>query len=246
MGVFLRVFDPKGFRHPYKRTEWRDVRRDRLEPLDSTRHHHIRDELHAEEAESRPPAQTQARVTPPEPGEEQEEDDTPPDPQENTLRKAKQPSSLERQYTDKREFYGPGELTGIASDFMKKDIPTVNMDTLVSAAAQQFKKLSVTHLPVVSAERHICGLITEHQLYKGLIDGTFNKKELNEKKVSEVMESPVLCCLMETPVKDVLETFINEGIGILPVVDTNDKLKGIVDKRELLKYFHDSVHFFGK
>ena len=243
MGVFLRVFDPKGYPYNYTESDWRNAERNSSKPVDQAGSHQIRQELSNEEAEQIA-AETQSLVNPPEPEEDDEE--ASPDPQENTLRKAKRPTQLEKEYTDKREFYGPGDLTGIASDFMKKDIPTVKADSLVSEAAELFKNKIITHLPVVTEQQLICGLITEHQLYRKLIDGSMTRTQLDNEKVSEVMRAPVLCCLQGTPVETLLETFVKENVSTLPVVDKNDQLKGMVDKRSLLTYFFESSHFFGR
>lgn len=245
MGVFLRVFDPKGYRYNYTDSNWRDVGRNKIEPVNRQYSNQIRDDLDAEDT-GQLAAETQARARPPEPGDETWMEEEPLDPQDTTLRRATTQTPLEKQYTDKREFYGPGDLTGIASDFMKKNIHTVKEGSLVSEAAELFKRQSITHLPVITEKHLICGLITEHQLYRSLIDGSMTRKKLDKEKVNTVMRSPVLCCLQGTPIEALLETFVKENVSVLPVVDKNDQLKGIVDKRDLLKYFYESSHFFGR
>ncbi|MEC7838588.1 MAG: CBS domain-containing protein [Chlamydiota bacterium] len=248
MGVYLRVFDPKGFRNPYDGSDWRSVGRQKVEPIEAVRPHPMRSELQPLTAEA-PPAQTQAPVTPPEPGEVQRKERSKRQRQEvllneSTIQKAKTPSDLEKEITHEREFYGPGQLTGIAADLMFKNIPTVKSGDGVSEAAKILKSNSFNYLPVLNQKNTICGLITENQIFSGLIEGLLTMEELQKSKVKELMISPVLCCVMETPITTLIQTILEENVGFIPVVDSQDHLQGVVTKRALLSYIFESSHFF--
>jgi len=245
MGVFLRVFDPKGFRNPYKGSNWREVGRQRVEPVEGVRPHRTRTELQPVTTEA-PPAETQARVIPPAPDEEKRENqekDEEVNPDETTLKKAKKPSTLEKEITNKRDFYGPGELTGIAADLMNKDFPTVKSTHSVLDVSKALKKHKFSHLPVVTEKNTICGLITEKQIFRQLVEGDATSEELSEIEVKNMMISPVLCCAMETPIAILIQTILTEKVGFLPVVDSKDHFQGVVTKSGLLRYIFESPHF---
>lgn len=55
------------------------------------------------------------------------------------------------------------------------------------------------------------------------------------KTVAEIMTQDVLTVHKETTVRELAEIFVNRRIGSLPVVDTNDKLIGIVTESDLVE-----------
>lgn len=242
MGVFLRVFDPKGFRNPYTGSDWRSVGRQKVEPIEAVGSGHTPTQL---QAFHREPAQ--ARVSPPEPGEDSSEDvkeKQQVDPGETTLERAKQPSDLEKEITQQREFYGPGQLTGIAADVMEKGVPAIKSSDPVSEASKILKRHQFSNLPVITSQNTICGLITENQIFFKLVEEEVTKEELDKSKVNEWMISPVLCCLMGTPISILIQTILEEKVGCIPVVDSQDRFQGVVTKKALLRYIFESSHFF--
>jgi len=249
MGIWLRVFDPKGYERPYQARDWREVEgQSKVDAVQPVRTHRTQTELQPKTVK-RPPADTQARVKPPEPGDdtpdqEEEPDDHPPEPHKTTLKEAKPPIDLEKEVTDKGKFYGPAEITGIAADFMRVDYPTVNRSDQVGDAAEILKEKEFNHLLVMSERKTICGLLTETQIFRQLIDGKTSPKQLNEKKVSDVMITPVLCCVLETPLQSLIEVMLEEEVGFLPVIDSQDLLQGVVTREDVLRFVYKSPHFF--
>ncbi len=241
MGVWLRVFDPKGYRNPYKGKDWRSIHTSsKAEPIQPVRDHRVTRDVQPVTTK-RPPPETQARVKAPEPGDETV--DTP-EPQSESLKPARKPSDVEKEITGRQDFYGPGELTGIAGDLMKTDYHIVDETTTISKVTEILKERPFDHFPVISGRKTICGLISKNQIFRKLAEGNMSLDQLEETEVKELMVTPVLCCAFETPIKSLIEAFISEGVGILPVVDSHDKLKGFVAKNDILEYIYESSSFF--
>jgi len=269
MGVFLRVFDPKGFQNPYKKQNWREVGGpSKVDQVEDVRTHRMRTELPPVTAEQpptagEPSARTQARVKPPEPGEESakevkekeegphpeettldETEEPPPPPDKTTLKKAKEPTDFEKDFSTKKAFYGPGDITTVAESIMQEEFEKVRYSDPISEVEKILKKYTFSHLPVISEQDTICGLITQDQIFQKLVDEDIPRDKLDKMEASEIMISPVLCCLMETPIEAVFHTVLKERVGFLPVVDSKDKLRGIISKDDLIRYVYESSHYF--
>lgn len=234
MGVFLRVFDPKGFQNPYTGSDWRKVERQKVEPIEPVRPHRVQNEL--------PPVTTGA--LPREAPKDNEEEEPSSNEEAENLEQAKQPSRLEKDITKKQEFFGPGEITCIAADLIKSDYPTISRSQSVLEASKLLKESKIHQLPVVTEEGHICGLITENQIFRKLIEEKEKRETLDKKEVKTVMVSPVLCCLMGTPLSVLINTLLEENVSVIPVVDSQDTLKGVVTKNSILAFIFNSSHFF--
>ena len=61
------------------------------------------------------------------------------------------------------------------------------------------------------------------------------KKLLNDTTVEEIMSSPVQILQVSLPFSMVEETFINENVRHLPIIDSKRKLIGIITQKDLYK-----------
>lgn len=250
MALYLRIFDPKGFQNPYKGSNWREVSRERVEPVEAVRPHKIVNELDMISTEGRK-GKTRSRVPPIDEDDSQDKkssseegQDDPIDPQQSSIKSAEKEEIVEQIVSREREFYGPADIQAIAGDLIEESFNTLAIKEDVEKAANLLKKVQAHYLPVVNQQEKICGLISQNQIFRHLVEKKSAKRNLKDFSLEEFMISPVLCCLEETPILVIIETMLKEQVGVLPVVDSNDHLKGIITKEGVLQFIIKSPHFF--
>lgn len=135
----------------------------------------------------------------------------------------------------------------IVKDVMSKQSYVLNEDDDIYQAAQFMKQERIRNIPVVDKENKLIGLVTLREIVDGLIK--YSKKEVvhalgkesNDKLVRNIMISEVKAVGPNTPLKGVVEIMILNKFGIIPVVDNNRKLLGIVSEYELMKKMYELI-----
>jgi len=125
---------------------------------------------------------------------------------------------------------------------------TVRPDASLTEAARLLIDHRISGLPVVSKEGELVGIITEHDFLRRddgarprwldvlLSDasGQITARELQSRKVEDVMSRNPITVEVETPVETVLELMERRKVKRLPVVG-NGKVVGIVSRADLLQ-----------
>lgn len=144
---------------------------------------------------------------------------------------------------------------------MTKDVITVHENDTIEKCANLLTTHHLSGLPVVDEEGHVKGIITEGDLirrstkvqtpaYLELLGGIIYldnpNKFLDEVKKSmglfahEVMTEDVITVLPETEVEQAANLLVRKKIKRLPVLDENDKLIGIVARKDIMTHlFHN-------
>lgn len=143
-------------------------------------------------------------------------------------------------------------------DIMTHDVINVQPDTPVSQIAELLFDKGLTGVPVVDAENHVQGIITEYDLvsrgehihiptymkllaqFKAAGDKSAVRHEINKVqslRASDIMTHPVVTIGPDTEVAEAARIFADEHINPLPVVDTSGVLAGIVSRADIVKLF---------
>lgn len=128
-------------------------------------------------------------------------------------------------------------------DHMTKNPFTIKPDTSVSKALDIMGIHKFHRLPVVDDEGRIVGLITE-----GLISDSSGKNttslsiyELNyllsRTKASEIMIKNVVTITEEAFIEEAAKLMAENGVGVLPVVDDDNKVLGIITDKDVFTAF---------
>lgn len=130
-------------------------------------------------------------------------------------------------------------------DHMTANPVTITPDTSVSKALDLMQKGDFHRLPVVDENGKLKGLITE-----GLVtDSTGSNKtslsiyELNyllsRMNVDEIMIRDVVTITEEKFVEQAAEMMLDNSINVLPVVDNENKVIGIITEKDIFQTFVD-------
>ena len=132
-------------------------------------------------------------------------------------------------------------------DIMSKQSYVLNEDDDICFAAEFMKKERVRNLPIVDKENKLVGLITLREIIDGFIQNSKRelvnplKKESNYSLVGNIMIRDVKTVGPNTPLKGAIEMMILNKYNIIPIVDNNRKLLGILTEHEIMKKLYELV-----
>ena len=128
---------------------------------------------------------------------------------------------------------------------MTRKVVTVNPDTTIFEARDKMIQNTIRHLPVVTSESKLIGMITDRDIRSAMPSSLFEELEctLEEKDtfckltVKDIMTSNPMSISPLYTIQDAMLLIQREHVGALPVVDEEGTLKGIISVRDLLRAF---------
>ncbi len=112
-----------------------------------------------------------------------------------------------------------------SGDIMQRDIRTIREDTTIEKAAELMIYLEVNHLPVVSPEGTLMGIVTSWDIAKAVARRLHN--------LSEIITSPVMTTTVDEPIEDAINKMEEGRISALPVVDSENRVIGLVTNESM-------------
>lgn len=138
-----------------------------------------------------------------------------------------------------------------AAEIMTQDVVTVNPDTPVADVAAAMGRRGISGLPVVDADRKVVGIIsekdflshmgvTEPRNFMSLVAGCLKTKgcialPIKKALARDIMSSPAITVLPETPVRTIAATLTGKGINRVAVTDPAGHLLGLVSRGDIVK-----------
>lgn len=128
------------------------------------------------------------------------------------------------------------------SDFMTKNLVVADPEMKIFDAVDLMKKNNIHRLPVVKNER-LVGLITEGTIQSALPSKATSLSVyevnylLNKTTVADVMVKEVMTIKPEALLEDGIFQMRQNNIGVLPVLDGNDTLVGIITNNDIFDAF---------
>ncbi len=116
-------------------------------------------------------------------------------------------------------------------NIMQTDVISVRKDTLVYEAMELLRKNNITGLPVVDNKMHLVGIITEKDVVT-LLYAVRNEKA----KVKEFMTEKVVSFNLNSSMIEVCDCFANNHFRRVPILDDDDRVVGIVSKKDIIAY----------
>jgi CBS domain-containing protein len=125
-------------------------------------------------------------------------------------------------------------------EVMTRSPVTLELDATLSDAAEALLAGGFRHLPVVTPDGRLAGMLSERDLRSRLgteatdfLEGTL---EALQEPVAEAMTPDPLFVHVGAPIANVLPIFADEGVGAVPVLDEGDRVVGIVSYVDLIRY----------
>ncbi len=123
-----------------------------------------------------------------------------------------------------------------ARDIMSSPVKVLNTNTNASEAKLLLQKSSIRHLPIVSPEKIIVGMVSDREVLGGL----------DNKTCEDIMIKKVIVCDENASVREVAITLLRERINALPVINRKHELVGIITLSDILDYVIKSTGFLNR
>jgi CBS-domain-containing membrane protein len=134
------------------------------------------------------------------------------------------------------------------ADVMTREVVTIIPETPVKMVGELLRRYNVSGLPVVDATGLIVGIVTEADLLLGSEGATGERFEpltsprrerverakATAETAAEAMTSPAVVITCNAPLAAAARMMRKHGIKRLPVVDNDDRLIGILGRRDIL------------
>ena len=126
------------------------------------------------------------------------------------------------------------------SDVMSACVSTLGRNDKLSIAEDLMKQERIRHLPVINEDGHLCGIITQRDMFRGALVralGFGSRAEdqiLNTIAVKEAMTDKVQTTTPDTLLTEAAKLMIERKIGCLPVID-GGRLVGMLSEGDFVK-----------
>jgi acetoin utilization protein AcuB len=134
-------------------------------------------------------------------------------------------------------------------DYMHIMPVTVTAEDLASTAYQRMRESHIRHLPVVTGQGRLVGIITDRDMRQASASDESHMAEydltylLEKMTVREIMTRQVGTVRRQTPVAEAAQILLEKKFGCLPVVHDDNTLEGILTVTDLLRAYveqHDT------
>ena len=117
-------------------------------------------------------------------------------------------------------------------DLAVKNVITISIDDTLDKAAKLMDEYGISQLIVTNKDNKILGSIREKTVTKLLLE---QGKKILYKKIMDYMDGPFPEISEDTPFELVKTLVLNNDAVVLI---SNDKLRGLITKADIIKYFH--------
>jgi len=131
-----------------------------------------------------------------------------------------------------------------AEQVMTKPVTFVYPHTPVVEAWKMFDSDGFRHLPVLSEQKVLVGILSDRDLMRYRCEHGVCLHCSEDKAdilVSSLMNEQVLTAQLETDARSIARLFVESRIGAVPVVE-NQQLKGIITRSDLLRAVMRDLH----
>ncbi len=136
-------------------------------------------------------------------------------------------------------------------EIMTTKVFTVEQHDLIARVFFLINYEKIRHLPVVEKGK-VIGIVSDRDLYKALgpksnsnaIEGSIKNSELHvvNTRVQNIMRRGVITTTTDAMVSEVAGIMAEHKIGAVPVINSNNKLVGIVSATDILRVFSKLEH----
>jgi len=130
------------------------------------------------------------------------------------------------------------------SDSMTKKVITIDASASVFDAQQLMAENRIRHLPIIDNDDRLQGIVSDRGIRSALPFELIRDKDNDEARrkvanltVADIMTRRPLTISPSDTIQDALLRIQDERVGAYPVVDAENKLRGMLSIRDLLRTF---------
>lgn len=121
-----------------------------------------------------------------------------------------------------------------AYQIMSSPVKTINPEMKITEAWIWCKSAGVYHIPVVSSEGKITGIVSDRDLLKSLLIENDTVVNRTDEIIADIMVKEVITAGRLTDIRRIAKVMFDEHIGSMPILDDNRKLAGIITRSDIL------------
>jgi len=123
-----------------------------------------------------------------------------------------------------------------AWQIMSRPVISLSIDMSIDYALKLLQKKQLRHLPVVSANGKVIGMVSDRDVFQYMANLFQQKTSPPHKttdRIQQLMRSPVLTASLETDIRYIARLFVEQRVGAMPIV-ADGELNGIVTRSDIL------------
>ena len=130
----------------------------------------------------------------------------------------------------------------LVEDVMSTDPFTLGRNETLSVADNLMKQQRIRHIPILDADGELCGILTQRDLFRGILLRSLGYGERAEQKlldslsIKDAMHEDVTSISPKATLSDAARVMLSNKIGCLPVVD-GTRLVGLLSEADFVKQF---------
>ncbi len=124
---------------------------------------------------------------------------------------------------------------------MKSAVLSLPATASLDTAWSYLEEAGIRHLPVADPQGHLVGVVSQRDLLRArdLMRAADNRRQ--PLRLGDVMHTEVLKVPPELPAHEAAAMMIEHKIGMLPVVDAEDHIVGIVTETDFLEVAREAL-----
>ena len=131
------------------------------------------------------------------------------------------------------------QLKILARDRMSSPVDTLPLTATLAQAWDLVHAKRFRHIPIVSSEQSLVGILSDRDLLRGTVDATLlgyqRGKPPSEFPIQKLVSQPVLVANPRAEVRAVARILLEERIGAIPIVEETGALVGIITRSDILR-----------
>jgi len=120
------------------------------------------------------------------------------------------------------------------SEIMTSPVYTINQNFPADKLWQEFIDKNVHHLPVLSDDEKITGIVSDRDFLKKMIGSNFKIETDSGMTVNYIMSTDVIAAAPLTDIRRIARAMFDHHIGAMPVIDNKNSIAGIVTRSDIL------------
>ncbi len=127
--------------------------------------------------------------------------------------------------------------TLLARDVMSSPVGTLPSDASIAQAWQFIQGREVRHVPIVSEDGTIHGVISDRDLLRDAVADVISSEAmpLTKRRVRDLISPRLLTAGPDTEIAQIARVLYEEHVGSLPIIDEDKNLVGLITRSDILK-----------
>lgn len=121
-----------------------------------------------------------------------------------------------------------------ASEIMSAPVLTAKQSDPAMDVWVKFRDKKIHHMPVISDEGHLAGIVSDRDLLRNLMDGSGRFRIHDSITVRDVMSTDVIATTPLTDIRRIAKAMFDHNIGAMPVVNDRGSILGILTRSDIL------------